>query len=268
MLVMRMKMNSPDNFFYRPEIKVLLCRNDRLISGSWNHADLSAPFWRIYVNATPGATVHSDSIVYKLAPGQMLLISPDTRYSSSLERDVDHFYIHFQAASPFADISGKIYSFELTSCDLSRIKKISEGILQPPVSSISISLEILALCHQALAKIPEQDLICSGYDPRVADAINYIEANFQHTITNQMLANGAGMSVNSFARLFKTQTGLPPQAFLSRHRIAQACIMLRFSKLGIDEIAAASGFCDRHYLTRVFTTMRNISPVAFRKLHY
>ena len=84
-------------------------------------------------------------------------------------------------------------------------------------------------------------------------------------ISNATLANEGGMSVNAYARLFKDQTGFSPRKYLSRMRVEKACNLLHHSELTIEQIAAACGFADRYYFTRVFTQTMHTSPGAYRK---
>jgi transcriptional regulator GlxA family with amidase domain len=73
------------------------------------------------------------------------------------------------------------------------------------------------------------------------------------------------MSVNAFARLFKEQTAYSPRKYLVRMRVEKACNLLHHSELSIEQIAAACGFADRYYFTRVFTQNMHTSPGAYRK---
>ncbi|MDD5728097.1 MAG: AraC family transcriptional regulator [Victivallales bacterium] len=79
------------------------------------------------------------------------------------------------------------------------------------------------------------------------------------------MAHIAGLSVNSFARLFKEQTGISPQSFILRRRIEKACILLHHTSASIDIIAESCGFTNRYYFSRMFRKEINISPAAYRK---
>jgi transcriptional regulator GlxA family with amidase domain len=103
-------------------------------------------------------------------------------------------------------------------------------------------------------------------DGRVLHGIRYMEQNIRETeISNGLLAELGGMSVNAYARLFKDQTGVSPRKYLSRMRVDKACNMLHHSELSIEQIASACGFSDRYYFTRVFSQTMLSSPGAYRK---
>ncbi len=252
--------------YYNPNIRILLCKLEVL--ERWKHLNLAAPFWRIYANFTPGASITSGKKKYSLEPGKLFLISPDTEFSSDHDRPVEHFYIHFQAGEPYDFCPGKIYTLDISMEEQHLINIIIGHLKTPPESIRTISMPLLALCYTLLASVPQSDLVESWSDCRVIDVVNFIEKNMPQKISNAKLAEIAGMSRNAFARLFKEQTGMSPQNFLAHKRIIRACMLLRYSKHSIEDVAEMSGFCDRYYFTRVFTSLRNISPVAFRKMSH
>jgi AraC-like DNA-binding protein len=234
----------------------------------WKYLNLAAPFWRIYVNFNKGASIISGKKKYLLEPGKFFLISPDTEYSSDHDNPFEHFYVHFQAGAPYDFCPGKIYLFDIAGEEHRLLDAIIGHIKNPPESIRAISMPLLVLCHALLARVPQADLVESWNDRRVIDVVNFIEKNMRQRISNETLAEIAGMSQNAFARLFKKQAGMSPQNFLAHKRVTKACMLLRYSKHSIEDVAEMSGFCDRYYFTRVFTNLRNISPAAFRKLNH
>jgi len=252
--------------YYNPNIRILLCRLE--VIEHWKYLNLSAPFWRIYANFNKDASITSGKEKYLLEPGKFFLISPDTEYSSDHDNPFEHFYVHFQAGEPYDFCPGKIYSFDISVEEQQLLNTIIEYIKNPPESIRTVSMQLLVLCYTLLARVPQSDLVESWNDRRVIETVNFIEKNMQQKITNETLAEIAGMSQNAFARLFKEQTGMSPQNFLAHKRVTKACMLLRYSKHSIEDVAEMSGFCDRYYFTRVFTNLRNISPAAFRKLNH
>jgi AraC-like DNA-binding protein len=260
------KLDIDNRKYYNPEIRILLCRKE--IVNCWRHQNLAAPFWRIYSNFTDGASISFGEKMYALEPGKMFLIAPDTEYSSDHVKPFEHFYIHFQAREPYDFCPGKIYSFDISAEERNLLNTIVGYVQNPPPSTRTISMPLLALCQSLLARVPDSDLAESWHDQRIIDAVSFIDKNMQQRISNETLAEIARMSPNAFARLFKSQVGMSPQTFLAHKRVTKACMLLRFSKHTIEEVAAMTGFCDRYYFTRVFTNLRNISPVAFRKMNH
>lgn len=252
--------------YYDPGI--ILLYGSRTVLKNWNFPNLGAPFWRIYYNSGEGASIIWRKKEIPIDPGYFYVISPDTEYGARLHKSCDHFFIHFQTAKPYDVCPDRIYNFKATSADLKMINDICELSKSFSENNKSISLRMYELCIRALRQVPDDDLRKSYSDRRVIKAVGYIEQNLANPIANEDLAAPSGMNVNSFARLFREHTGLSPQAFIAQRRIQEACLLLRFSDLTIDEIAERTGFCDRYYFTRIFTGQRKISPAAFRKLNH
>ena len=73
------------------------------------------------------------------------------------------------------------------------------------------------------------------------------------------------MAPNSFARLFKQQTGQPPQDFIRRKRVEHASKLLYHTDKSIKQISEECGFRDRYYFTRVFARVTGVPPAAYRR---
>lgn len=254
------------NNYHNPDIVILFCA--RQLIRKWDFPNLAAPFWRIYYNGTHGASIIRNGHETPLLPGRFYLISPDTEYGARLKTPFDHFYVHFQAAPPYASCTGRVYTYDAAGRDREVMTKINELNYDLQENARAISLLIHELCIRALQQVPAGDLSQSCSDRRILKAVDFIEGNLSRPISNQELAAPFGMNVNSFARLFRERTGLSPQAYIAQRRIQEACLLLRFTNLSIDEIAEQTGFCDRYYFTRIFSGQRRISPAAFRKLNH
>jgi transcriptional regulator GlxA family with amidase domain len=83
-------------------------------------------------------------------------------------------------------------------------------------------------------------------------------------LTNQLLAERAGMSVERFIRTFRDHTGTTPAAYVLRTRVRLAGEALALTDKTIDQIAVETGFPNRHYLTRMFARHVGCGPAEFR----
>ena len=262
--------------YYNPEIQILICKHQRL--ANWHYQDLAAPFWRVYCNFNDTARFIAGGKEYRLQPGKVFLISPDTSFSSENDGEMDHFYLHFQAGEPFDLCSGVIMSWEDDTSLLQQVENLKKLLEdednddiapeQRKTQHVELSMRCMLMAQTMLLRVPQQKLQRRWNDKRVLKVIQFMEEHYPERLTNQMFADIADMNPNAFARLFKEETGLAPQRFLMHKRIKEACLQLRYSKYTIDEIADNIGFCDRHYFSRIFTKMRCMSPANFRKLQH
>ena len=103
-------------------------------------------------------------------------------------------------------------------------------------------------------------------DHRVKAVCEFIEGNLREKHSNSELAARAGLSRNSFIRLFREKTGETPQQFRLRKSVEYAAGELHYSTHSIDEIAEAAGFSDRFHFTKVFGRFMQMPPAAYRRI--
>jgi transcriptional regulator GlxA family with amidase domain len=78
------------------------------------------------------------------------------------------------------------------------------------------------------------------------------------------LAQAAGMSERSFARVFVAETGLTPARFVEEARLTRAKALLEAGEDPLDRIAERAGYGATDGLHRAFQKALNISPGAYR----
>ncbi|MFC9111758.1 GlxA family transcriptional regulator [Streptomyces sp. NPDC057092] len=86
-------------------------------------------------------------------------------------------------------------------------------------------------------------------------------------ITLEDMARHAHMSVRTFTRRFRQETGVSPLKWLSQRRLAHARQLLESTDLPVARIAGACGFSDPVALRRQFHTYVGLSPAAYRRAH-
>lgn len=96
----------------------------------------------------------------------------------------------------------------------------------------------------------------------VAQAL--IADRWAEDFTLDELAREAGMSPFHLVRVFKARCGITPFAYQTQLRVAQARRWLALGR-GVEETAAACGFCDRSHLGRAFRGLVGVTPAAYRR---
>ena len=134
--------------------------------------------------------------------------------------------------------------------------------------SIQSSLLIYKIIILGVSRISKEFWNLATTDQRIINVLREIEYHIAEELTNKRLARIANMAVNSFARIFKEDIGVPPQQFVRERRVQKTSILLHHSQDSIDEIARQSGFCDRFHMARVFKEVTTYSPAQYRKQFY
>ncbi|MEE1239532.1 MAG: AraC family transcriptional regulator [Acutalibacteraceae bacterium] len=99
----------------------------------------------------------------------------------------------------------------------------------------------------------------------IAEAMDYINANYTADISISHLAHTIGYSTAHFINLFKEHYGYTPKAYISFLRLKKAQHLLKSSNLTVGEISVECGFSDILYFCRFFKSQCGMTPTEFKK---
>jgi transcriptional regulator GlxA family with amidase domain len=104
-----------------------------------------------------------------------------------------------------------------------------------------------------------------GLPPRAKGRVlEYIVTHLNENITNDALAEVAGLSVCHFARMFKQTVGVSPHRYVLQCRIEWARELLAGTDMPLSEIAIVTGFSDQSHYTRWFREIIGVTPGSYR----
>lgn len=99
----------------------------------------------------------------------------------------------------------------------------------------------------------------------MADALAYMAANLHRPLSRNEVAATMHLSPSHFSRQFRRHVGRSFSQVLTRMRAEQAAELLVRTDLSIGQIAAATGFTDQGYLTKVFRAQMGQTPSGYRQ---
>ena len=97
-------------------------------------------------------------------------------------------------------------------------------------------------------------------------SLQWMQQHLNHPGDLSELARIAGLSIPHYSTLFQRKTGFAPINYFLRLKIQRACLLLDTTALSIQEIAAAVGFEDPFYFSRLFKKIMERSPRGYRKI--
>lgn len=109
------------------------------------------------------------------------------------------------------------------------------------------------------------DVEPSARDPRVARALEALDARPAERWTVARLAKVAALSRAAFARRFAAEVGSPPLRHLAALRMARAAEILATTDASLAEIAAVVGYANEFALSRAFRRHIGSPPGAYRR---
>jgi len=84
-------------------------------------------------------------------------------------------------------------------------------------------------------------------------------------VTLEELAEHARMSVRTFTRRFREETGMSPRQWLLRQRIAHAQLLLESTDLGVETVARRSGLGSATALRQHLQSAIGVAPTTYRR---
>lgn len=252
--------------FEDPRLRLLKCGHANLPPKCWDYSGVSLPYWRLYWNTAPGAFIHYDRQDIELTPSRAVLVAPNTVFSTSNNMRVSQLFVHFQIPTFYVGVAPQIIRFTVTPLMRKLIEELIHLLQKHTPPSWRLSLVARALIELAVSMIMDKTIRIPRLDPRVLKALAFLEENLGAVISNDALAQQAGISVSAFNRLFRTQMGRSPQAYRRLKCVEKACLML-LSDASVKQIAKATGFCDRYHFSRTFKRIQKIGPAEFRRLN-
>jgi LacI family transcriptional regulator len=101
-------------------------------------------------------------------------------------------------------------------------------------------------------------------DKYVAVAIDFIEKNYFTKITVSDILELVPISRRVFERRFKTAVGSSIYNFICNYRVEKVAELLLTTNRSIEDIAISCGFENGRNISRIFTSIKGMTPSEFR----
>lgn len=105
-------------------------------------------------------------------------------------------------------------------------------------------------------------------DRRVQVVRVLLEGSFHLKLGLREMSEAVNLSPWRLAHLFKSETGMSPQRYLTVVRLQKARNQLESTFLSIQEIGAAVGIPNPSQFTRSFKAAYGMTPIEYRKVHF
>lgn len=110
--------------------------------------------------------------------------------------------------------------------------------------------------------------LLTGDGKLFAPVLEFMSENLSRAVKTEELAEKAFMQTTYFIRRFGAFYGMSPQIYLTKMRMSRAMELLSSTNMPIEKIAAAVGFSDTSYFSRVFKKHCGITATGYREAFY
>jgi AraC-like DNA-binding protein len=241
----------------------------------WSKDRRCDPYWRLYANDAPGASLAHGTDTTSLDRGIVVLVPAWCTFATRItRRGIGHFYIHFEILNLSRPLTERWFPDPLVSRDpgvSSAAAAAREDFTADKRAALLCSAK--AAVYGALRR--SMDALPIGVQERWAElvdganplarALRFIEDHLSESITVETIAERSCLGRDQFSRLFRQAIGQAPHHYIMDRRLAASAQLLAFGDEGLDTIAERCGFTDRAHLSRLFLRRFGISPSAYRR---
>lgn len=121
------------------------------------------------------------------------------------------------------------------------------------------TLRYLQQYRNAVRNEPEKNDI-------VTAAIHFMKENIEKKLTLQEIADHIGYSPSHFSVLFSKRTGHAPLSYFNQLKIQEACHLLDFTDMKINQVCFKIGIEDTYYFSRLFSKIMGMSPRTYKNM--
>ena len=127
--------------------------------------------------------------------------------------------------------------------------------------------QLLIKLSRASRDIPKFDIPLRSVDASLTALLKRIDESISEGIQPSVsdLAAESGYSVSRFRESFRSAVGLSPKEYILNIAVRQAQTLLINTSLSVEDISKRVGFSDVSGLYRSFTSLRNFTPLEYRK---
>lgn len=100
----------------------------------------------------------------------------------------------------------------------------------------------------------------------VTAAIHFMKENIEKKLTLKEMADHTGYSPSHFSVLFSKRTGHAPLAYFNQLKIQEACRLLDFTDMKINQVCFKIGIEDTYYFSRLFSKIMGMSPREYKNM--
>ena len=105
----------------------------------------------------------------------------------------------------------------------------------------------------------------SGLDRRLGRMVAIMQTRLERPLGTAEVCRRARVEASTARRLFRRALRVSPSAYYLRLRLERARTLLRYSRLGMAEIAAATGFADASSFSHAFKRVFGLPPSHARR---
>lgn len=247
------------------------------IGRSWGAgSDMTSPFWRIYQNLDPGASVLTEAGTFPLRAGSVFVVPAWLSWRGFCQGGVRHgnALIDLPSISRERARQGVPLPLEIAtpSEPLAREgMEVWQLLCRSPIADESTEARGLAWVWSVMARMfhlvskKNASVMSHRGDFEFQRLLDYVETHLADPMARVTLARVAGVGEAELARRFQKNLKTSPAKWVRERRIAYAATLLRRTDFSMEMVAEKSGLGDRAHFSKVFARWCGCGPATWRR---
>lgn len=202
--------------------------------------------------------IEMDGYIGKVTVGECVVILCGIEHAFNAE-EAARFIVVDMDELPNNIINSKLTVFSLTPPMVSFLQFVEQQI------QFQVNLEIESYILRIFSKLLAQQNDNRELDSRIREVKNYISQHIEKSLTIQMLAEIACLSVTQFKIVFKNELGLSVNQYIIQKRMEKAKALIVHTDLPFSHIAEKVGYKDQSAFSRRFSQYYGMPPRDFSR---
>lgn len=218
-----------------------------------------------------------DDKLYKTEAGDCIIFPPQTMHRSYSEQGCtfSRIVLYFRPDIISSDalrqkLANSYCVYKSDTESLKMLRRLMYYFLEAQNSASAYKQEQMeALVNLIIIIVLEMKESTIGIERhnRTTQIINYINNNYEHDISLDVLADMFHISTYYLCREFKKNTNRTVVDYIKHTRIMNAERLFKETDKNVTEVATLTGFSNLTHFNRVFKEIAGVNPSQFKKLH-
>lgn len=162
------------------------------------------------------------------------------------------------------ELIGRMPKIPEHSAPIATLRQLFQAAQQGQITDPYTASSYVYTFFMALRQFADSNPVPSTMPTAIANAVQWIDANYANMIGQEQLAELVGLSKYHFLRSFSRYVGLTPNDYVNRKRIEKSLELLLSTDHSLEQIANAVGFSSASYYIRMFRKLIGQTPATFR----
>ncbi|UTR13720.1 AraC family transcriptional regulator [Salipaludibacillus sp. LMS25] len=267
----------------------------------WTHMKRNINLFVMIIAIHHDLYIHQDGTHYHVKPGDVLFLLPHRLHEGYKvsKLGTSYYWFHFNFSSPVSILSDQVIQQEITNIRsnphtsplkyngtiilpvhsrpkyIERIRILSKQLLDVSKANYYNHYAVDYLATSLLIELSEQtithantSLEKSSPGKKLDAILEWIRIQALSHISVTMIAQEFNYNKDYLTRLFKKETGMTIQEYISILKLSKAKELLARTNESVKTVAFTIGMKDEKYFMRFFKKYEKMTPSEYRQAYY